>query len=70
MSHIFAKDANEIKRLDFQHFILRTALGGNYLAPIVAMQKPHMILDVGSGTNLWAVKSVAFFPRQRSMDWI
>ncbi|WP_161982598.1 class I SAM-dependent methyltransferase [Dictyobacter alpinus] len=60
-----SKNANEIKRLDFQHFILRTALGGNYLAPIGVTQQPHMILDVGSGTNFWGCEIARDFPETK-----
>jgi SAM-dependent methyltransferase len=42
---------SEIDRLDVQHYALRAAVRGNYLAPI---QEPARILDVGSGTGQWA----------------
>ncbi|MGH2480290.1 MAG: hypothetical protein ACRDHW_11590 [Ktedonobacteraceae bacterium] len=44
------KDSGEISRLDFQHYLLRQALKGNYLAPI---RDPGYILDGGAGTGRW-----------------
>jgi SAM-dependent methyltransferase len=49
----------EIDRLDVQHYALRAALQGNYVAPIGA---PSRILDVGSGTGQWAFDLCEEFP--------
>ncbi len=38
----------EIDRLDVQHYALRAALEGNYIAPVT---DPERILDVGTGTG-------------------
>jgi ubiquinone/menaquinone biosynthesis C-methylase UbiE len=53
------KDFREVQRLDFQHFFLRHAMRGNYLAPI---GQPASILDVGCGTGRWAMEMGAQFP--------
>lgn len=53
------KDDAEINRLDFQHYMLRYALRGNYLAPLV---QPRDILDVGSGSGRWALDMALTFP--------
>lgn len=53
------KDDEEIHRLDFQHYMLRFALGGNYTAPIGS---PHSVLDVGTGSGRWAAEMAALFP--------
>jgi SAM-dependent methyltransferase len=58
--YILPKDIGEINRLDFQHFMLRSFLRGNYLAPIT---QPRDILDVGSGTGRWGVQMAQQFPR-------
>ena len=58
--YFLAKDDQEINRLDFQHFLFRFALKGNYAAPINA---PTNILDVGTGTGRWAMELAALFPR-------
>src|SRR5579875_1731580 len=52
-------DMSETNRLDFQHYMLRYALQGNYAAPI---QYPRDILDVGTGTGRWAIEMAQFFP--------
>jgi SAM-dependent methyltransferase len=57
---ILPKDEQEINRLDFQHFLLYHALGGNYAAPIT---QPGSILDVGCGTGRWAMEIAQTFPR-------
>lgn len=58
--YIVPWDIEEHNRLDFQHFMLRYALHGNYAAPIGT---PQSILDVGSGTGRWAIEMANLFPR-------
>ncbi|MBX5459330.1 MAG: methyltransferase domain-containing protein [Thermogemmatispora sp.] len=58
--YLLPKDLGEINRLDFQHYVLRAALRGNYLAPI---QQPRRILDVGCGTGQWAFELAQQFPQ-------
>lgn len=56
------KDLTDLKRLDFQHFILRQALRGNYVAPIQPGEGSQ-ILDVGTGTGRWAIEMAQIFPQ-------
>lgn len=49
----------EINRLDFQHYMLRTAFQANYLAPI---SNPNTILDVACGTGRWMLDVAQDFP--------
>ncbi len=58
LPYMLPKDEGEISRLDFQHFLLRQAFQGNYLAPIV---RPISILDSGCGTGRWAMEMAAQF---------
>ncbi|MBE3565289.1 MAG: class I SAM-dependent methyltransferase [Thermogemmatispora sp.] len=58
--YLLPKDLGEVNRLDFQHYILRAILHGNYLAPI---QQPRRILDVGCGTGQWAFELAQQFPQ-------
>lgn len=51
-------DTTEISRLDFQHYVLRQSLGGNYAAPI---DNPRSILDVGTGTGRWGTELASVF---------
>ena len=57
--YLLPKDDGEIDRLDFQHYMLRFALRGNYAAPV---EDPHRILDVGTGTARWALEMAQYFP--------
>ena len=60
--YLLPKDLGETNRLDFQHYMLRYALKGNYAAP---MQAPRDILDVGSGTGRWAIELAQQFSAAR-----
>jgi SAM-dependent methyltransferase len=53
------RDDQEIHRLDFQHYMLRYAFRGNYLAPLA---QPRDILDVGCGSGRWPVEIATVFP--------
>ncbi|HEY7984525.1 MAG TPA: class I SAM-dependent methyltransferase [Ktedonobacterales bacterium] len=53
-------DIEEMNRLDFQHFMLRATLQGNYAAPL---RDPRSILDIGTGTGRWAREMAVEFPR-------
>lgn len=57
--YLLPKDISEINRLEFQHFALRAALKGNYLAPL---KDPRQILDIGSGTGVWGREICREFP--------
>ncbi len=52
-------DGEEINRLDFQHYMLRFALRGNYAAPL---NGPRDILDVACGTVRWCAEMATLFP--------
>ena len=62
LPYVLPKDDTEMNRLDFQHYMLRYALRGNYAAPIAANGAPKAILDVGSGTGRWAREMAMTFP--------
>lgn len=57
--YVLPSDDKEINRLDFQHYMLRYTLRGNYAAPI---HQPMSILDVGSGTGRWGHEMARLFP--------
>jgi ubiquinone/menaquinone biosynthesis C-methylase UbiE len=53
---------DEVNRLDFQHYMMRYGLQGNYAAPVGT---PDSILDIGSGTGRWAIEMAELFPPAR-----
>ncbi|HET8840983.1 MAG TPA: class I SAM-dependent methyltransferase [Ktedonobacteraceae bacterium] len=55
------KDLQDIHRLDFQHYMLRCAMRGNYLAPLDATST-HNVLDVGCGSGRWGIEMAQAFP--------
>jgi SAM-dependent methyltransferase len=57
--YLLPSDADEMKRLDFQHHILRILLKGNTLVPL---DNPTSILDVGCGSSIWGVEMAQEFP--------
>ncbi len=59
--YLLPQDGQEINRLDFQHYALRVALGGDYMAPLESATT-KTILDVGCGTGLWARERAREFP--------
>lgn len=57
--YILPSDNEEINRLDFQHYMLRYALRGNYAAPL---RQPHDVLDIACGTGRWCTEIATLFP--------
>jgi|GEM_PF-464662 len=57
--YVLPRDVEEMNRLDFQHYVLRQAFKGNFLAPV---ENPRAILDVGTGTGRWAHEVATVFP--------
>lgn len=59
--YLLPKDAQEQRRLNFQHHCLYSAMGNHYLAPL----PPDVttILDVGTGTGIWPVDMARLFPQ-------
>ena len=56
------RDLEEMNRLDFQHYLFRSALRGNFAAPL---HYPRAVLDVGAGTGRWAREMAQLFPQAR-----
>jgi SAM-dependent methyltransferase len=54
------KDAEEDVRLNFQHHALFHAIGNHYVAPL--SPPLQTILDVGTGTGIWASEMARLFP--------
>jgi hypothetical protein len=58
-------DEDELDRHDLQHLKFHLLLGKLHLAPIV--EAPQEILDLGTGTGIWAVSFMPF-PFRSSID--
>ena len=58
--YILPSDGEELNRLDFQHYMLRYALKGNFAAPL---RQPSEILDVACSTGRWAAEMATLFPQ-------
>ncbi len=64
--YLLPKDEQEIRRLDYQHFILRQVLKGNTFAPVASLLRTQShVLDVGCGTGRWGYEIAAAYPQTR-----
>lgn len=60
-SYVMPNDDSESDRLDLTHQMLKIVLGNKIaLAPIG--EKPSRILDIGTGTGIWAVEMADEYP--------
>ncbi len=64
--YLLPKDLQEVRRLDYQHFILRQVLKGNCFAPVhdLLTQGSH-VLDVGCGTGRWGQEIALAYPQSQ-----
>ncbi|PVH79468.1 S-adenosyl-L-methionine-dependent methyltransferase [Cadophora sp. DSE1049] len=54
--YLFPNDEQESDRLDLQHHLLYMTFDGKlHTAPIPKKQQLHRVLDVGTGTGIWAI---------------
>lgn len=60
--YLLPKDALEDQRLNYQHHALYKTISNHYLAPLTPTSA-QTILDVGTGTGIWAVEMAHQFPQ-------
>ncbi len=59
--YLLPKDAQEDNRLNYQHHVMHLSIGSHFVAPLP--QELGHILDVGTGTGIWAVEMARLYPR-------
>ena len=60
-AYVYPNDEKESDRLDIMHKLVEVSLGGKLnLAPIP--ENPQRILDIGTGTGIWAIEMGDRFP--------
>jgi ribosomal protein L11 methylase PrmA len=57
--YVFPNDEKELERMDIEHHNQGLQLGALHLAPI---GRPQRILDVGTGTGVWAIDVADQYP--------
>ncbi|KAJ2964658.1 hypothetical protein NQZ79_g542 [Umbelopsis isabellina] len=62
--YLFPCDDEEIDRMHLQHFMVRFAIQGNYLAPVSdSLRNGAAVLDVGCGPGSWTMEIAGEYPK-------
>lgn len=62
-AYVFPNDPPELDRLDDQYELVKEMMDGQlHLAPFTQENPPTKILDIGTGTGLWAVEMGDEYP--------
>ncbi|KAI9249351.1 hypothetical protein EDC94DRAFT_637222 [Helicostylum pulchrum] len=63
-NYLLPCDDEEIDRLHLQHFMIRFAIQGNYLAPVSdILRKGGRVLDIGCGPGSWSMEIAGEYPK-------
>ncbi|KAH8893132.1 S-adenosyl-L-methionine-dependent methyltransferase [Thozetella sp. PMI_491] len=62
-SYPYPNDAWEKERLEHQHQVVKTLLGGrSFVSPFTRDRPPRRVLDIGTGTGAWVIDVADEFP--------
>lgn len=62
-AYYFPNDASESERMNEQHEIMKLVMDGRlHLSPFSRQHPPQKILDIGTGTGIWAIEMGDQFP--------
>jgi hypothetical protein len=65
--YLFPNDESEQEREDMKHAMIVNLCGGRlHYAPL---DNPHEILDIGTGTGIWAIDSTSVRSLRRCVGW-
>ncbi|ORY68834.1 S-adenosyl-L-methionine-dependent methyltransferase [Pseudomassariella vexata] len=65
-SYMFPNDLYECDRLDWQYYCIKHLMGGElHFAPFSQNDPPRKVLDIGTGTGIWAVDMGDEYPTAR-----
>jgi metalloendopeptidase OMA1, mitochondrial len=65
-AYVFPNDSYECERMELQGLVMTELLGGKwFLAPISQEGPPQRMLDIGTGTGIWALEMGDRFPEAK-----
>ncbi|RUS30288.1 S-adenosyl-L-methionine-dependent methyltransferase, partial [Jimgerdemannia flammicorona] len=61
--YLLPNDDEEIGRLDYQHYVMRALIHGNFQSPIEErLEAGIRVLDLGTGTGIWSIEMAVEYP--------
>ncbi|RUP43338.1 S-adenosyl-L-methionine-dependent methyltransferase [Jimgerdemannia flammicorona] len=62
--YMLPSDDEELNRLDYQHYVIRHLIYGNFKAPLDSeLEKGIRVIDVGCGSGIWVMEMAVDYPR-------
>lgn len=60
--YYFPNDEKELKRMDIEHYNQKLQMDGRLFACPIAQENVYEVLDLGTGTGMWAIEMADTFP--------